>query len=375
MSTKRANKSAKAAKEAGAKAKKQKTSNRVKELDFGEQVSVVSLDLPQQRVYNKLPLPLALQAKDIKTLEQATTWVKSNQTLLEKTLTKYGAVLFRGFPCKDGKDFDAFVSAFAGWEVLPYDKSLSFAVRVVITDKVSTTNEGRAGGQIFHHEQAQTPLFPSKLFFFCVCPADKGGGTAITPSDVILEKLTKKYPEFVKKLKKHGVKYTSIMNKEQDKKIGAGRGWQSFFGRKTKEGAEEYMKELGYTWEWLEGERLKATTPVLSAIRVAPGTKKRVFFNQLIAQVANAKEFRKSSKQNGDDDDNPNAWLDQFLVFGDGSSMDADILEYVRNLSEEFAVEMEWQAGDICLLDNYQVMHARRAFDDPKRTVLASIFK
>jgi hypothetical protein len=36
------------------------------------------------------------------------------------------------------------------------------------------------------------------------------------------------------------------------------------------------MVELGYTWEWLPNEALRATSPVLSAVRIAPGTQKKV---------------------------------------------------------------------------------------------------
>lgn len=58
-------------------------------------------------------------------------------------------------------------------------------MRLDITERVCTTNEGKKGGQVFHHEQAQTPLCPSKLFFYCEYPADEGGGTAVCPSDEV----------------------------------------------------------------------------------------------------------------------------------------------------------------------------------------------
>ena len=35
-----------------------------------------------------------------------------------------------------------------------------------------------------HHEMAQTPLYPSRLFFFCEQPAAEGGATPICRSDV-----------------------------------------------------------------------------------------------------------------------------------------------------------------------------------------------
>ena len=48
------------------------------------------------------------------------------------------------------------------------------------------------------------------------------------------------------------------------------------------------------------------------------------------------------------------------------------ILEDIKAMCEDVAVELEWQTRDVALLDNYLVMHARRSFDGPRR-VLASL--
>ena len=91
----------------------------------------------------------------------------------------------------------------------------------------------------------------------------------------------------------------------------------------------------------------------------------QAFFNQMSAQVANAAEF-KSREGFG------HLTLDDFLVFADGTHVDAAALQYAKELCEETAVEIEWQQGDAVLLDNYAVMHARRVFEGPRR-VLASL--
>jgi hypothetical protein len=50
---------------------------------------------------------------------------------------------------------------------------------------------------VFHHEQAQTPHWPSKLFFYCEKPATRGGATAVCPSDEVLRRLEDAHPAFV----------------------------------------------------------------------------------------------------------------------------------------------------------------------------------
>eukprot|EP00045_Choanoeca_perplexa_P008178 m.74984 g.74984 ORF g.74984 m.74984 type:complete len:357 (-) comp14390_c0_seq1:86-1156(-) len=336
---------------------------------IGNVCRLVSLPAPEQREFNSIAVPVVCQCTELGiTVEQTCAWLAGHQEDIEQLLRQHGAVLFRGFPLETAEHFDAFIKTFKGYEDLPYEESLSFAVRVDVTGRVCTTNEGKKGGQVFHHEQAQTPHWPSKLFFYCERPATRGGGTAVCPSDQVLIKLRQAHPDFVQQLEDKGVKYTAYMASVQDASKGAGRSWKSFFGRDTREEVEKRMTELGYTWEWLENDALKATSPVLKAVRQAPGTDKQVFFNQLVAQIANAKEFGAS------DDGEAEANLSKYMTFGDGSPLDLKALKYAQQACDECAVELLWQAKDVALLDNYLVMHARRDFDGPRR-VLASLVR
>lgn len=72
-------------------------------------------------------------------------WVTENELELARAVQDYGAVLARGFPIPDASAFSAFVTGFTAWKDLPYEDSLSFAVRLPVTDRVCTTNEGKTG--------------------------------------------------------------------------------------------------------------------------------------------------------------------------------------------------------------------------------------
>ena len=43
-------------------------------------------------------------------------------------------------------------------------------------------------------------------------------------------------------------------------------------------------------------------------------------------------------------------------------------------LADALSYDLEWQAGDVALVDNFRVMHGRRPFVG-KRRVLASLIK
>ena len=114
-------------------------------------------------------------------------FLKSNKAAVDAALADAGALLFRGFDVPDPHAFDAAVEAY-GEPGFTYEDSLSNAVRTNVTPRVFTANEAPPTTEIFlHHEMAQTPLYPSKLFFYCEIAAAKGGATPLCRSDWVLE--------------------------------------------------------------------------------------------------------------------------------------------------------------------------------------------
>ena len=183
---------------------------------------------------------------------------------------RHGAVLFRGFPLTTAEDFDAFVAAFE-LPNFPYDESLSNAVRVNRTPRVFTANEAPPSVTIFlHHEMAQTPIYPSQLFFFCEQPAAHGRGDAALPLGRPLGTAGGRARTFARDCEAKGLRYSNVMPAENDPKSGMGRSWQSTLRAATREEAEARLRELGYSWEWLPDGCLRATTPVLPAVRTLP---------------------------------------------------------------------------------------------------------
>jgi hypothetical protein len=276
---------------------------------------------------------------------------------LQKLNAKHGAVLFRGFPIASPEDFEVFVAAF-GLPNFPYYESLSNAVRVNWTERVFSANEAPAEVTIFlHHEMAQTPFFPQQLFFFCQQPAEAGGQTPICRSDVLLERLAERCPHFVRDCEEKGLQYTNVMPSENDPKSGMGRSWQSTLRAQSREEAEERLRGINYSWEWQPGGCLRATTPVLPAVRKASSGRK-VFFNQLIAAFAGWKDSRNDPAK--------------AIRFGDGSPLDRDAVNTALSLAEASTFDIPWQRGDVAFLDNILTMHGRRTFRGTRK-VLASL--
>jgi len=54
-------------------------------------------------------------------------------------------------------------------------------------------------------------------------------------------------------------------------------------------------------------------------------------------------------------------------TFADGETVGTDEIEALRAVAETVTHEINWQDGDIAILDNTRVMHGRRAIRDPER--------
>ena len=302
------------------------------------------------------PLLIRCDSSDA-TLARTEAWIVQNSEELSAKAATHGAVLFRGFPLATDYDFDTFVAAF-GLPNFTYEDSLSNAVRRNRTARVFTANEAPADVNIcLHHEMAQTPIYPSKLFFFCEKAAEQGGATPLCRSDILFDRMTKEMPQFALDCADKGLLYSHVMPAVDDAASGMGRSWQSTWKASTPQEAEARMTELGYAWEWQDDGCLKVTTPQLQAVkRLRNGG--TVFFNQLIAAFHGWKDARNDPGKS--------------ITFGDGAPLDSRAMDRVIEMAEEITFDVPWQAGDVALVDNYVTMHGRRTFQGTRK-VLASL--
>ncbi|HWB11279.1 MAG TPA: TauD/TfdA family dioxygenase [Pirellulales bacterium] len=336
--------------------------NHAETSDHGRSTSTDGLQiepvvLAGHQTFSGRPFPRVLGCRFPATLDAVAAWVRELRPWLEGQLALDGAILFRGLPLATAEDFDHFVTAF-GWENFPYDESLSNAVRLNRTPRVFTANEAPPTVTIFlHHEMAQTPIYPSKLFFFCEHPADEGGATPLCRSDILWQRLVERCPEFARNCLEKGLCYTNVMPSQNDPTSGMGRSWQSTLRAATRDQAENRLQRLGYRWQWLDDGCLRATTPVLPATHeLADG--RRSFFNQLIAAYRGWKDARNDPSKS--------------ITCGDGTPLDAAGARTAAELADELTFDLQWERGDVALVDNHLVMHGRRTFSGTRK-VLASL--
>lgn len=321
------------------------------------QFDVDRINLAGQQHYDEAVFPLVFGADQPANKAVIAEWIAQHRTQIEDQLALTGAILFRGFGVVNDADFDAFIRAF-DWPNFTYAESLSNAVRRNRTELVFTANEAPPSVSIFlHHEMAQTPVYPSKLFFFCEHAAQEGGATPICRSDILLQQLREQLPDFVRDCEEKGVRYSQTMPLEEDLASGQGRSWKSTLSAESREQAQSKLDNLNYDWQWQGEGSLCVTTPVLPAVRQLHDGR-TVFFNQLIAAFRGWKDARNSGEKS--------------ICFGDGSAIDSSHMAVAIELADTLTFDIPWQSGDVAILDNFLVMHGRRPFEG-QRAVLASL--
>ena len=140
---------------------------------------------------------------------------------------------------------------------------------------------------------------------------------------------------------------------------GQGRSWQKTLGVFSKDEAESKLRNLGYSWNWIEGDNLSVTTRAFEAIKELKDGKKS-FFNQVLAASL-------GWKKNSEDDVTP-------VRFGNGKEISLSSIQLISEFADNSTLLRHWKDRDILLIDNYRVMHGRKPFEgDIKREVLVSL--
>jgi len=297
--------------------------------------------------------------KGLESIDSTQAWINKNKVSIENFLEEHGVILFSDFPVKNAENFDHFVTAF-NFETFTYEKSLSNAVRINKTDKVFTANEAPKEIEIFlHHEMAQTPIYPHRIFFFCKSTSEKGGETPLCRSDHLYDAIYRENESLLKNFEKYGVIYNSIMSDGDELVSGQGRSWQKTLGVKNKNEAEIKLAQLGYEWTWMQGNNLSVTTCTFEAIKTLKDGRKS-FFNQVIAASLG---WKKSSEN----EVSP-------VRYGNGDEIDLSAIDLIAELANSLTFLRSWEENDILLIDNFRVMHGRKPFSGSKaREVLVSL--
>jgi alpha-ketoglutarate-dependent taurine dioxygenase len=285
-------------------------------------------------------------------------WAERNRDLIENKLLQHGAILYRGFAVGSTAEFDRCVSAMSGG-ALEYRFRASPRTQIDPGFNIYTSTDYPEDQKIFpHNEHSYSPVFPLRLFLWCDVAPEYKGETPIGDTREIFHAID---PEAREKFARKKIMY--IRNYGD----GFGLPWQTVFQTEDKGEVEAYCRNVGITVEWKADGRLR-TRQVGPAIVRHPHTGEALWFNHatffhvstLPAHVQDAlrADF-------GEED------LPQNTCYGDGSPIESDVLEHLRQAYQQAMVEFPWRRGDVLWLDNMLAVHARNEYRGPRRILVS----
>jgi alpha-ketoglutarate-dependent taurine dioxygenase len=285
-----------------------------------------------------------------------TTWASVNKRLIESQLYRHGAVLFRGFDVNSSRQFEAFVGAVSD-QTMEYRERSS--PRSQVGDKIYTSTDYPPDQKIFpHNEHSYSLTFPLKLFFHCDLPAAEGGETPLADTRRVLQSIS---PEIQARFAEK--KWMYVRNFGD----GFGLSWQTVYQTSDKSVVERYCLNSGIEFEWKEGDRLR-TRQIREATLKHPHIGELTWFNHITFFHISTLEpnLRDAIMADFDEADYPNN-----TYYGDGSPIEPQVMDELREAYRRHLTFFAWQKGDIVLLDNMLTSHARSSYEGDRRVLFA----
>ena len=280
------------------------------------------------------------------------TWATSNLTWLNEKLVEHGGVLFRNFDLATTAVFEQFIAAVSG-DLLEYTERSSPRSRV--SGNIYTSTDYPADQRIFmHNENSYSHTWPLKIFFFCASEPDQGGETPLADVGNVLNRLSE---ETKARFLEKGVMYVRNLSDE------LGLDWQTVFQTSDKAEIEAYCRQTGYDFEWLENNTLRIRR-VAPAIVKHPNLGIPLWFNHAtFFHVSTLEPATRDALLNLYDEAN----LPNNTYYGDGSSIEPETLDELRQAYEQETISFPWQKGDLLMLDNMVIAHGRASFTGPRK--------
>lgn len=278
-------------------------------------------------------------------------WYEANRQELERLLAQQGALLLRGFSLSDSSQFGAVVRSLG--------QALSYTYRStprteVAADIYSSTEYPASESIPLHNENSYASSWPMRIAFHCVQPSPQGGATPIADSRRVHDALD---PALRRRFAERGVMYVRNFGG------GVDLSWQNAFQSEDRGAVEAFCRSAGIAWEWKDGGGLR-TRQVCPAIRLHPQRGEAVWFNQahLFHVSALAPAMRDSLLAAF-----ALADLPRNACYGDGSEIEASVLDEIRGVYRQYTLAFDWRQDDVLLLDNMLYAHGREPYAGPRR--------
>jgi hypothetical protein len=185
-----------------------------------------------------------------------------------------------------------------------------------------------------HAEMAWLPDPPEAMAFWCAMPAARGGETTVCDGVALWQALS---PDARSFFVRHRLAFQFTWQPDR---------WRWILDVDTPADALAVYADTTGVDAWIDGDvyHYCYAAPAVRPIRF---DRSDAFANSVMQSLARPEALDSQT--------------------GHRCAIPDDIVQHVRSTAAELTVSIEWQRGDIVLLDNTRVMHGRRSYDDERR--------
>lgn len=275
---------------------------------------------------------------------------------------KDGALLIR--PPTATADSVAFARFCESLRLAPFDVGPTAVTQtLVVAPHVWLSHDATPSSSVpFNHKMSHCLRWPRYVLLMCEVPAAYGGMTRLVDSIALAQACRESCAEGCEELDARGVRYIRTLPYHDDPSSPIRGGWPRALNALTPNDAERSLAARSLRGEWVADGALCISTPVRPVFRACDAGRGEAFFNSAFLARSTQNTARKQPPTH--------------IVFGDGTSLSpaaAAVFDFAAMWADQNCIRPAWQAGDVLILDNHQVMQGRDKFTPPRR-VLSSMW-
>ena len=283
-------------------------------------------------------------------------WANESKDQLRAIVEQHGTVMVRGLGLNDASQTGDMFHAL-GSDLMTEKEA--FATREAYSKNIYSSSAWPQNQQMcMHHELSYAHELPGLMMFACLAAPTKGGATAVADAAAILKALPE---DMVKKFDEHGWMLTRSYTED------IGISFADAFGTDDRGDIENYCQANGIECEWQSDGGLR-TKQRRRAVVNHPQSGQPCWFNQIafLNEWTLEPEIREFLVDVYGDDGLP------FNTrFGNGDPISEDVVQTINAVYTEHTMREPWQSGDLMLIDNIRMAHARESFEGTREVVVA----
>ena len=280
-------------------------------------------------------------------------WIDANRDSLAESLLGSGLVVLRGFESEAPSTLRDVLAAFS---LEPMQDARWSTPRSSVGEGAFTSTEYPPDQCIvLHSEMSYARTWPRLLVFQCKTPAETGGATTVCDLAGLSAEIADITAEF------HEREVLYLRNFRQ----GIDVPWQQAFGTEDRDEVARIAEANELEIEWLADGTLATAQQAQGAIEGPVGP---LWFNQ--AQLFHPLQLPAETRRALESAFGAEG-LPRNATFGDGEPIPDATIQAVLDALAHHTRHLDWQEGDVALVDNMRWMHGRAPFTGTRRVLVA----